>query len=230
MKAIRVNSLPIRRSLPILGGLLATTLTACASLTPSPRPVLDRLAIAGITIVPTSVGDADASDREWFQEILADQATAAVRQISIDKQLAQQVEPEGSQTEALLLSGTLAIPIALPPEYRGSHAFFQKGALAVARMELRDSNGTLLTTVEATVHWKDVRWTRGSHKTRRARRIESFSDRCHGASDGTSSREADLRGVRRVRQHLPSRLGSDDRRREPNGGGRFALDREVGLE
>lgn len=173
MKAIRVNSLHIRRSLPILGGLLATTLAACASFSLSPRPVLDRLAIARITIVPTSVEEADASDREWFQEILADQATAVVKQISIDEQLARRVEPEGPQAEALRLSGTLAIPTALPPEYRGSHAAFQRGALAVARMELHDSDGTLLTTVEATVHWKDVRWTRGGHKTRRARRIES---------------------------------------------------------
>ena len=152
---------------------LAVTLGGCATALPSPKPVLGRLAVASFVIEPTPLGDADASDREWFQELLAGHATATARRVSIEWELADRVEQSREPPRIHVLSGSVSVPIALPAAYLGSHATFQKGALAVARIELRDAQGALVDTQEVTVRWRDVRWLRGGPRIRRPRRPDA---------------------------------------------------------
>lgn len=152
---------------------LAVTLSACATALPPPQSVLGRLTVTSITVVPTNLGDAAAGGREWFQKLLVGHATATARRMSVEARLAERVEPGPESHQTHVLSGSVSMPIALAPEYRGSHATFQKGPLAAVRLELRDPTGALVGAVEATVRWKDVRWTVGGPKTRRARRPDA---------------------------------------------------------
>lgn len=155
--------------------LLATITLGCAT-TGRPRrePVLDRLTVAEFIVTPTALEDADTTSRDWFRDLLVGTATKTAQRAALEWQLARVLEDNGGMSEETRhLSGFVSIPVALPPEYRGSHAAFRKGFLARARLELRNHRGDLVATAEAGVRWGQVRWTTGSPKTRRARRPEA---------------------------------------------------------
>lgn len=153
------------------GGWLLLALAGCAT---APRavtePLLPRLAVSDVVLEPVA-GD-DDTGRRWFQALLADQATASARRAAVEHRLAAVVESGGGPGEGHRLTGRVSVPSSLPSDLRGSRASFVKGALAQAHLELRDAGGVLITSADASLRWKDVRWTTGGPKTRRARGVD----------------------------------------------------------
>ncbi len=157
----------------VVGLLSAVAALACATAGPAPRePLLESLVVPGLVIEPVALEGADASSRDWFRELLAEQATATARRASLERQLARVLDSNATAPGNWQLSGRVSVPVALPREYRGSRAAFQEGHVAVARLELLDHRRQQLATVEASVRWPQVRWTTGG-KTRRVRRPDA---------------------------------------------------------
>ena len=154
------------------GCWLLLALAGCAT---APRagtePLLPRLAVSDVVLEPVA-GGADTG-RRWFRTLLADQATASARRAAVEHRLAAVVESGGGPGEGYQLTGRLSVPSILPSDLRGSRAAFKSGVLALAHLELRDAGGVLVTSADASLRWKDVRWTTGGPKTRRARRVDA---------------------------------------------------------
>ena len=149
--------------------LLALLFSGCIASARSNRPLLRELEVGKITVEAAHVGRADSEDREWFRALLEEQAAAAAGRTLLEENAAAAVRRSPSDAaEGLRLVGRVSVPIALPPDYRGSRAAFQKGHVATARVELLNGPGEV-ASAQSVVRWADVRWTTGSAKTRRVR-------------------------------------------------------------
>ncbi len=126
---------------------------------PRAEPIFEIIAVPEATLNPVAVEDVDHDDeQEWLRQLLVGQATAAGRRAVIDRRVARAIEahPDGYRLQI-----EVAVPVTLPPDLSGTKAAFQKGALAVARLQLLDDQGVALAKAETTVRWGQVRWTRG---------------------------------------------------------------------
>lgn len=157
-----------------LGIVSALSTVGCTTLASPPRePALDGLVVTDLAVIPMVLEGAEADGRAWFRDLLSQQASATARRTALEWQLARSLNSQAGSTQALHLKGHVSIPVALPPEYRGSRAAFQEGHLAVAQLVLIDHGEAIVATTEVNVRWDQVRWTTGSHKTRKARRPEA---------------------------------------------------------
>jgi hypothetical protein len=68
----------------------------------------------------------------------------------------------------LLLSGSISMPVILPPSMRGWAASHQAGVLATAHLILKEVDGNIFKEFDATIKWDDVRWSTGG-RARKAR-------------------------------------------------------------
>lgn len=137
---------------------------------PVGEPLFAALEMDGVTVEAMAVEGARTAEREWFQALVAAQASAAAQRTALEHRLAGIIETAPARrTESHRLSGRVSAPVALPSELRGSRAAFTEGVLATARVELRDARGELVSTADSRVEWGDLRWTIGGPKTRRAK-------------------------------------------------------------
>lgn len=172
MKEIKANIHPFMLERVCTGlTILAMTLAGCATMpATSSEPLLGALEVDEVAVESSAGGDLSAAEREWFRELLGNQATARARRAVFEQRLAGVVgrAPAGAG-ESYRLVGQVSLPVALPSEVRGSRAAFTKGNLATARVELLDGRGRLVATAESFVDWGEVRWTTGGPKMRRAK-------------------------------------------------------------
>ena len=153
-------------------GVSTLVIAGAATAGPPPKhPIYESIAVPEATVNAAPVNGAEPdNEQEWLRQLLVGQATATGRRAAIERKLARVVEaaPDGYRLQI-----EVDVPIAFPPGVTGSKAAFQKGALAVARLQLIDENGVARASAEATVRWGQVRWTTGGPKWRRPRPYEA---------------------------------------------------------
>jgi hypothetical protein len=103
---------------------------------------------------------------------LSEEATKQAEKILIQSHIAEEVvliKPVGATTALPTVSGTLRLPVSLPPEVRGWKASQRSGRFATVSLTITDpQTGGVLTRSEGTCNWKDALWTRGARIRRSA--------------------------------------------------------------
>ncbi|MES1241215.1 MAG: hypothetical protein ABUT39_06305 [Acidobacteriota bacterium] len=90
--------------------------------------------------------------------------------------LAESVERVASVEAArgkTVVTGTVRMPVSLPPQVKGLAADSRKGPLASATVRLLDADGNTLREAEAVLTWREARWLEGAPRFRRSRRVEA---------------------------------------------------------
>ena len=158
-------------------------------------PVLDDLAlwVAGsergtpgqagsprVEVVPLTVeslpfrDSPERPDRDQVLERLAAEATARAERTLLKQHIAGVVERVASPavaSGALVLTGTVRLPVSVPAGQRGGRALFRRGRFASATVTLRRPDGTVAAQGESHLEWDDVWWLRGA-RVRRARKLD----------------------------------------------------------
>lgn len=172
LRKAREHATPAAITLATLGVAL---LLGCASAPPAGRltaPLVPRLRVDPISIQPTALIGAPEGDRRWFAQLVEAVALTTARRTAVEQGLTAELADAAGQG-AYRLSGELSLPLALPPEARGSYAFFRPGQLAHVRLQLENEEGIVVAGSERAFDWKSVRWTTGARSFRRARRPEA---------------------------------------------------------
>jgi hypothetical protein len=115
-------------------------------------------------------GVTETSGAEALRNHLADEATArAIRTLRDHKKANVTEGPSEGETSPdapLTLSGTVSLPLFVPPRLRGFDAGLRRAPFATAAVTLTRPDGTTVGSEEATLRWKDVRWLRGARRKR----------------------------------------------------------------
>ena len=168
---MRQNETDSNRLRWLYSGVLTLALAAPAMAGPRPQdPIYEIIAVPEATVNAVPMDGSEVDDEpQWLRQLLVGQATATGRRAAIERKLAGIVEvaPDGYRLQI-----EVSMPIALPSDVVGSKAAFRKGELVVARMQLLAEQGVPLVLAEATVRWRQVRWTTG-YRVRRARPREA---------------------------------------------------------
>lgn len=154
--------------------LALASLSACSTAHLAPdEAAFPKIVVAPFTIIPDTLGGEGTSQprQDVFVALLGDEATAsAVRTLLLEK-IGGTVQSVPSFTQAagqITVTGTVTLPVSLPPGVDGLRADSRKGRLALVTLELLDSNGKMLRTAEAEISWRQARWLRGAPRFRRA--------------------------------------------------------------
>lgn len=160
-----------------VAALALTTVCGCVtSAAPrSPTP-LSKVVVVPFTVEPQSLpGEPHPLSQDAFVSLLALEAASSAGYASVQGRLAAAFEQAPSQSSArgqTVLTGTLRMPTALPPDLYGLRADSQKGPLARVVVRLIDPNGMTLRESEATLTWREARWLEGGPGYRRNRPTE----------------------------------------------------------
>lgn len=129
----------------------------------------NKVALAPITIVPRSLEGAPArADQEAVMQRLGLEATERAQRLLLKRGVGATVERVNSPnfTAPVLVTGTVTLPISLPPGVIGWRALTRKGAFATAQIVLSNRQGQVLAREEVTLDWGDVWWLHGGIRKR----------------------------------------------------------------
>lgn len=125
---------------------------------PSPS---SQVTVLPFTIEPQALPGAPAGPKENLRLLLAGEASSSAGE-ALRKHPAE-------AAGVTAITGTVQIPVSLPPEVRGLHAHRQKGRLAAATVRLLGPDGKTIREAEASLSWGEVRWLTGAPRFRRNR-------------------------------------------------------------
>lgn len=133
-----------------------------------------------------------------LEKSLSREGSARAARTALRSGLARESAVDSGSTlasDGAVLSGTVSLPLHLPPGVRGRRAWFRPGEFVEAKVTLQQPDGSM-RTAEAHLRWRDVWWTTGA-KVRRARPTEDvLRDAVRKAVDAA---------VKRLRAEHPSR-------------------------
>lgn len=120
-----------------------------------------QVTVLPFTIEPQALPGAPADPKENLRSLLAGEASASAGE-------ALRKNPSDA-AGVTAVTGTVRIPVSLPPEVWGLRAHRQKGRLAAATVRLLGPDGKTIREAEASLSWGEVRWLTGPPKFRRNR-------------------------------------------------------------
>ncbi len=137
-------------------------------------------------------GATPRADVEAVAKRLSESATGEAGRRLLKERIAVTVET--TPPAAVVLSGTIRLPLSLPPRVIGLRAHDRQGAFATAHFTLRDAGGKVITEETAMLKWDEVRWLRGGGHYRRNRALDEVLQ--------DTARSATARAVKRLSQKL----------------------------
>lgn len=171
---------------------------------PSSAPsLLGNVRVAPFEIVPRPLeGATENLNGEALRKHLSEEATQQAIRTLLRHNMAEvrgDASKSGSATgDGLSMTGSVRLPLSLPPGVIGLRASSRKGPFATAVVTLKRSDGSVLASEERTLRWKDVRWTRGG-RVRRNRKVDDVL--------ANSVRKSVDHAVRRLRRNPALRDG-----------------------
>lgn len=136
---------------------------------PNDNPPLS-VAVAPFVIEPQPFDKTPSrSDQEQFVRHLSDEATKQAEQSLLEHRIvdaAQQVTSKDVAPGLMVVTGTIRLPISLPPRIIGWNASHRHGTFAIATLILLDPVGTIVFRQEVAVRWGDVWWYSGGKTAR----------------------------------------------------------------
>ena len=132
-----------------------------AATAPSRRAFQAEVPVTAFTIVPENLpGTSNDNRGEGLRSLLAQEAAASAQEA---------LHRAGLTQTAATVSGTVRMPVSLPPDVVGLRADRLKGPLAVATVRLLGPDGRTIREAEATLTWRQARWLEGAPRFRRNR-------------------------------------------------------------
>jgi len=131
------------------GGMSASVTVAVAPFTIDPQPFV------GAPVRP---------DQGDFILSLTREATKQTEQTLVERHIVDSAGtvPSGeARTGRMVVTGTVRMPISLPPKVIGWNAAHRHGHFATATVTVTDAVGRLVSEENATVDWGDVWWFHG---------------------------------------------------------------------
>ena len=142
------------------------------------------VAVAPFTIDPQPfAGAPERADEEEFLKRLSEEATEQAQRSLIERHIADAATRVSSRDAAdgrVVVSGTIRMPISLPPRVIGWDASRRRGHFATATVTLLDATGKVLSEQDVAVNWGDVWWFQGGksvHNNRLGQVLEGFARR-----------------------------------------------------
>jgi hypothetical protein len=138
------------------------------------QPLWQQIVVAPPTLVPQPMeGAPSRADEKTIKKSLSEAAMREAAKALVRTRLAAKVEAasatEPASAKGMTFSGTISLPVSLPPYVIGLRAHNRKGVFATAHFTLRDAEGKIIAEQQVSIRWDDVRWTRGSPRWRRNR-------------------------------------------------------------
>jgi hypothetical protein len=128
--------------------------------------VWPTVALVPFTVVPQDIEGANARpDQNALSQRLAEEATTRAERLLLMRHIGAKVERTTSiqnVTAPVFVTGSVSLPLSLPPGVIGWKARSRKGPFVTARAVLTDAAGRVLAQEEVTLDWNDVRWLRGA--------------------------------------------------------------------
>lgn len=163
------------------------------------QPLWQQIVVAPPTLEPQLMEGALArADEETIKKSLSEAAMREAAKALLRTRLAATVEvashTESASAKGMTFSGTISLPVSLPPYVIGLRAHNRKGVFATAHFTLRDTEGKSIAEQQVLLKWDDVRWTSGAPRWRRKRqRDDVLKD---------AVRKASARGVWQISRQL----------------------------
>lgn len=139
------------------------------------------VAVAPFTIDPQPfAGAPERADEKEFLKRLSEEATEQAQRSLIERHIADAATRASSRDAAdgrFVVTGTIRMPISLPPKVIGWDASRRRGHFATATVILLDATGKALSERDVAVNWDDVWWFQGGksvHNNRLDRVLEDF--------------------------------------------------------
>lgn len=128
-------------------------------------PGVVTVAVVPFRIEPQPfVGAPVRPDAPQFLSHLSDEATNQAQHTLVERHIADAAERLISRELArsrIVVTGTVRMPISLPPNLIGWNGAHHHGTFATAIVTATDAAGTILSRQEVSVNWNDVWWFRG---------------------------------------------------------------------
>lgn len=177
---------------PALGCLVLIAASPWASAA-TPTPPLAKVGVIAIAVIPQPLeGAPTRADQDALLRRLSDEATARAERSLLRQQIAASVErlpsralaaepagrsaismpASGSSTGEVYLTGTIRLPLSLPPSITRDWTWFRHGRFASAEVRLLRADGSTITRAAAILDWSDIRWFSGAGRVRSARPLD----------------------------------------------------------
>lgn len=148
-----------------LSCLLLSAVPVAAGAAGPPQQAASQVAVAPFTIEPQPQrGVPELPNQGELVRRLSAAATARAERTLLQKRMAGRVvragEPEGADARTTL-TGTVRLPLSLPPGQGGARAGFRKGTFATAEITLHVP-GAAPEVRRVELKWRDVRWVYGA--------------------------------------------------------------------
>jgi len=161
---MRISSCLVR--LCILTALALPLNLGCQASAPhGGSAVPTNIKVTPFLLEPQPLPDAPDNPSETFQTLLLAEASLGAEEALAHGGL-------GEITGGATITGTVQIPVSLPPDVKGIRAHRQKGRLAAATVKLLGPDGKSIREAEASLSWHEVRWLVGAPHFRRYRSPE----------------------------------------------------------
>lgn len=134
----------------------------CQASAPRGESASPTLAVAPFAVEPQALPGAPDDPGGVLQVLLAEEASSSAREILAREGLERLTGEES-------ITGTVQIPVSLPPDVRGLRARNREGRLATATVRLLGPDGKTVRQAEASLAWWEVRWLEGPARYRRYR-------------------------------------------------------------
>jgi hypothetical protein len=159
-------------------------------------PPFAIVAVVPIVVEPQSFPGAPIRpDQDQRVRRLAEEASARAARSLVCQQIAGSVERAPSRdavSAAVLVAGTVRLPVSLPPDLHGLRAQMRHGPFVTATVVIQRADGTILAREETPLNWGDIRWAYGA-KFRRLRPLDDILD--------DFVRKVVDRAIKRLREH-----------------------------
>ena len=132
-----------------------------------------RIAVVAFTIEPQILdGSPERADQDAILKKLSIEAGKRAERLLLKRHVAATVEQVASiqaTTAPVFVTGTVSLPISLPPGVIGWRALTRKGTFVTTRIYLVDAAGKTLMQQTVTLDWGDVWWLHGGIRKRNAK-------------------------------------------------------------
>jgi hypothetical protein len=166
---------------------------------PRAGTLLPEVVVFPFTIEPQLLPGAPADERAAFVQLLALEAASSAGRSLMRERLVVSIAQAPSQAAAagrFSLTGTVRLPVSLPPGAAGLRADSRGGALAVAIVRLQGPDGRLLAQATAEVTWREADWVTGSRHFKRNRPVDDvLTDAVREATERAVKRLEGQRGL-----------------------------------
>lgn len=161
------------RAWPVVPFCLLASAGLGATFRAGPAPALEQVLVVPFVVESQPYpGAAARPDEAEVLRRMGEEATARAERTLLKQRIAARVARvplAGSGVGAPVLTGTVRLPVSLPPGQTGGRAMFRKGTFATATVALQRDG--VVRQQEVRLGWRDVRWVSGA-RTRRARKLD----------------------------------------------------------